>query len=152
MIYSDCIIPIPDSLLEEEIAMGVKKGRQTVKVRLVQDHHGTKKVHGFNAKLHFGDTNHSVQVAFNRNDFTFNSKKQADLDKDNKKADDVYKFYKKNEDYLKGAIYYARDLIADKYLNYDNSITEKDIEAEFKKYSQLPKEEQERYQEECNGN
>lgn len=43
MIYSDCIIPIPDSLLEEEIAMGVKKGRQTVKVRLVQDHHGTKK-------------------------------------------------------------------------------------------------------------
>lgn len=74
------------------------------------------------------------------------------MDKDNKKADDVYKFYKKNEDYLKGAIYYARDLIADKYLNYDNSITEKDIEAEFKKYSQLPKEEQERYQEECNGN
>ena len=152
MIYTDCIIPIPDSLLEEEIAMGVKKGRQSIKVRLVQDTQDTKKVHGFNAKLHFGDTRYAVQVAFNQNDLTFNSKKQEDLDRDNKRVDDVYKFYKKNEDYLRGAIYYARDLIIDKYIKHNNSISEKDIEAEFKEYSRLPKEDQERYQEECNGN
>ena len=152
MIYTDCIIPIPDSLLEEEIAMGVKKGRQSIKVRLVQDTQDTKKVHGFNAKLHFGDTRYAVQVAFNQNDLTFNSKKQEDLDRDNKRVDDVDKFYKKNEDYLRGAIYYARDLIIDKYIKHNNSISEKDIEAEFKEYSRLPKEDQERYQEECNGN
>ena len=150
MIITDYVIPIPESINEEEISMGVKKGRQSIKVRLVQDTQDTNKVHGFNAKFHFGNPKDSVEIAFNKDDLTYNGKKQEILDHRNKKHTEVFRFYKKNEDYLKGAIYYAKDLIMDKYLGHDDSISEKDIDTKFTKYSKLSKEEQEKYQEECN--
>ena len=38
----------------------------------------------------------------------------------------------------------------DKYLGHNDSISEKDINTKFTKYSKLSEEEQEKYQEECN--
>lgn len=146
-------IPIPNYLHEEEISMGVRKGVKEVKVRLQQNTAGSEKVHGFNAKVYFANQKPSdvIEIAFNRNDLTFNSSVQEFLNT-GKKTKDIYKFYLNNEEYLRGAIYYARELIIDRYINNDYNINPKDISNKMKEYSKLSKEEQKRYQDECDGN
>lgn len=145
-------IPVPVSIHEEKIDMGVKKGVKEIKVRLQQDTGGTQKPHGFNAKIHFINqtSKDSVEIAFNKDDLTFNAETQKDLNTD-QKAKDIYKFYLNNADYIKGAIYYARDLIIDRYVHSNYRVDPKTISNKMKEYSKLPREEQEKYQDECNG-